>query len=173
MSSAPYLAHRTLRHLSYDEENKFPVAAPVFRSQFNMDDALCGAETLEEAKELKLQLIEILKSAGMGLHKICGNHSELSQCLNEIYDFSRPNETKTLGVSWDPIKHTFSFKVDVTPRDLYKKRGVLSTIARLLDPLGLVGPVVSKAKMFMQKLWRLSIVMTLHSSELQLFIFKT
>ncbi|GFV23185.1 uncharacterized protein TNCV_3044331 [Trichonephila clavipes] len=37
----------------------------------------------------------------MELHKICGNHSELSQCLNEIYDFSRPNETKTLGVSWD------------------------------------------------------------------------
>ncbi|GFU58038.1 uncharacterized protein TNCV_4846811 [Trichonephila clavipes] len=52
-------------------------------------------------------------------------------------------------------KDTFSFKVDVIPRDSYTKR--LSTIARLFDPLGLVGPVVSKAKMFMQKLWRLSI----------------
>ncbi|GFV49614.1 integrase catalytic domain-containing protein [Trichonephila clavipes] len=47
--------------------------------------------------------------------------------------------------------------VDVIPRDSYTKRSVLSTIARLFDPLGLVGPVVSKAKMFMQKLWRLSI----------------
>ncbi|GFU04008.1 integrase catalytic domain-containing protein [Trichonephila clavipes] len=54
-------------------------------------------------------------------------------------------------------KDTFSFKVDVIPRDSYTKRSVLSTIARLFDPLGLVGPVVSKAKMFMQKLWRLSI----------------
>ncbi|GFX46290.1 uncharacterized protein TNCV_1372321 [Trichonephila clavipes] len=120
-----------------------------------MDDALCGAETLEEAKELQCQLIAILKNAGMELHKICGNHSELSQYLNEIYDFSRPNETKTLGVSWDPVKDTFSFKFDVIPRDSYTKRSILSTIARLFDPLGLVGPVVSKAKMFMQKLWRL------------------
>ncbi|GFS69599.1 uncharacterized protein TNCV_1429221 [Trichonephila clavipes] len=89
-----------------------------------MDDALCGAETLEEAKELQCQLIAILKSAGMELYKICGNHSELSQCLNEIYDFSRPNETKTLGVSWDPVKDTFSFKVDMIPKDLYTKRSV-------------------------------------------------
>ncbi|GFT52519.1 uncharacterized protein TNCV_14831 [Trichonephila clavipes] len=157
MTSAPYLAQRTLRQLSYDEENKFPVAAPVLRSQFYMEDALCGAETLEEAKEVQRQLIAILKSAGMELHKICRNHSELSQCLNEIYDFSRPNETKTLGVSWNPVNDTFSFKVDVIPRDSYTKRSVLSTIVRLFDPLGIVGPAVSKAKMFMQKLWRLSI----------------
>ncbi|GFW14766.1 hypothetical protein TNCV_1562291 [Trichonephila clavipes] len=44
-----------------------------------MGDAVCVAETLEEAKELQRQLIEILKSAGMELHKICRNHSELSQ----------------------------------------------------------------------------------------------
>ncbi|GFW54190.1 uncharacterized protein TNCV_4372641 [Trichonephila clavipes] len=70
--------------------------------------------------------------------------------------FPRPNETKILGVSRDPVKDTFSFKVDVIPRDSYTKRSILSTIARLFDPLGLVGPVVS-TKMFMQKLWRLSI----------------
>ncbi|GFV64387.1 uncharacterized protein TNCV_2503051 [Trichonephila clavipes] len=69
----------------------------------------------------------------------------------------RPNEARTLGVSWDPVRDTFSFKVDVIPSDSYTKRSVLSTIARLFDPLGLVGPVVSKTKMFMQKLWRLSI----------------
>ncbi|GFT02699.1 uncharacterized protein TNCV_829651 [Trichonephila clavipes] len=94
MTSAPYLAQRTLRQLSYDEENKFPVAAPVLRSQFYMDDA----ETLEEARELQRQLIAILRSAGMGLHKICGNHSELSQCLNEIYDFSRPKHWVCPGI---------------------------------------------------------------------------
>ncbi|GFX24197.1 uncharacterized protein TNCV_3869591 [Trichonephila clavipes] len=104
MTSAPYLAQRTLKQLSYDEENKLPVAAPVLRSNFYMDDALCGAETLEEAKQLQHQLTAILKSAGMELHKIYGNHSELSQCINGIYDFSRPNET----TSWDPVRDTFS-----------------------------------------------------------------
>ncbi|GFW81455.1 uncharacterized protein TNCV_378031 [Trichonephila clavipes] len=121
-----------------------------------MDDALCGAETLEEAKELQRQLIAILKSAGMELQIISGNHSEFSQCLNEIYnslDQMRPKHRCVRG----PVKYIFSFKVDVKPSYPYKKRIVLSTIATLFDPLGLVGAVVSKAKMFMQKLWRLSI----------------
>ncbi|GFS85409.1 uncharacterized protein TNCV_2803241 [Trichonephila clavipes] len=78
MTSAPYLAQRTLKQLSYDEENKFPAAAPVLQSNFYMDNGLCGAETLEEAKELQHQLIAILKSAGMELHKMCGKHFELS-----------------------------------------------------------------------------------------------
>ncbi|GFW85348.1 uncharacterized protein TNCV_3250851 [Trichonephila clavipes] len=33
----------------------------------------------------------------------------------------------------------------------------LSTIARIYDPLGLLGPVVAKAKIFLQKLWMLKI----------------
>ncbi|GFU77349.1 RNA-directed DNA polymerase from mobile element jockey [Trichonephila clavipes] len=38
------------------------IPAQVLRSKFYMDDTLCGAETLEEAKELQRQLIAILKS---------------------------------------------------------------------------------------------------------------
>ncbi|GFW06848.1 DUF1758 domain-containing protein [Trichonephila clavipes] len=37
------------------------------------------------------------------------------------------------------------------------KRCVLSTIARLFDLLGLLGPVVARAKIFMQSLWSLKI----------------
>ncbi|GFS67819.1 integrase catalytic domain-containing protein [Trichonephila clavipes] len=36
----------------------------------------------------------------------------------------------------------------------------LSTIARIYDPLGLLGPVVVKAKIFLQKLWMLKIDLT-------------
>ncbi|GFV45661.1 uncharacterized protein TNCV_2739371 [Trichonephila clavipes] len=57
------------------------------------------------------------------------------QCdINIQSIFSRQNETKTSGVSWDPVKDPFSFTVDVIPRDSYTKRSVLSTIARLFDP---------------------------------------
>ncbi|GFY20926.1 uncharacterized protein TNCV_3989701 [Trichonephila clavipes] len=144
-------------------KNKFLVVAPVLRSQFYMDDALCGAETLEEAKVQQHQLIAILKSAGMELHKICGNHSELSQCLNEIYNFSTPNETKTLGVSWGPVKDTFSFKVDVKPSYLYTKRSVLTTSARLFDPLRLVGPMVSKPRCLCKSFGDLILTGKIHS----------
>ncbi|GFW71062.1 integrase catalytic domain-containing protein [Trichonephila clavipes] len=61
------------------------------------------------------------------------------------------NETKTLGEAWDPVRTPFPL-VNVIPRDSYTKRSVLSTIARLFDTLGLVGPVVPKAKLFILEL---------------------
>ncbi|GFT90073.1 integrase catalytic domain-containing protein, partial [Trichonephila clavipes] len=46
-------------------------------------------------------------------------------------------------------------KIDL--HELNTKRDVLSTIASIYDPLGLLGPVVAKAKFFLQKLWMLKI----------------
>ena len=34
---------------------------------------------------------------------------------------------------------------------------MLSRIAQLFDPLGLLGPVILKAKLFLQALWKLDI----------------
>ncbi|GFU48269.1 uncharacterized protein TNCV_4626851 [Trichonephila clavipes] len=69
MVSAPFLATRTLLQLSRDEEKNFPLAAPVLRENFYMDDVLCGAASLMESKALKNQLSGILKKGGMELHK--------------------------------------------------------------------------------------------------------
>ena len=45
------------------------------------------------------------------------------------------------------------FKLNAPETISYKKRDVLSVIAKIFDPLGLIGPVVTKAKSFMQRLW--------------------
>ncbi|GFQ72845.1 DUF5641 domain-containing protein [Trichonephila clavata] len=37
------------------------------------------------------------------------------------------------------------------------KKSVISTIARIFDPLGLIGPVISRAKIFLQSLWQLKL----------------
>ncbi|GFY02109.1 uncharacterized protein TNCV_5099701 [Trichonephila clavipes] len=125
--SAPYLAQRTLTQLSMDEEANFPIAASVLRNNLYMDDVLCGAATLEEAIVLRQQLKGILKSAGMELHKLCANHEKLSPDPEQNYNFATLTETKTR---------------------------VLSTIAKIFDPVGLMAPVISKAKIFLQRLWR-------------------
>ncbi|GFV93171.1 uncharacterized protein TNCV_573101 [Trichonephila clavipes] len=125
--SAPYLAQRTLTQLSMDEEANFLIAASVLRNNY-MDDVLCRAATLEEAIVLRQQLKGILKSAGM--------------------------KTKTLGVSWKPNLDCFLIKVKVCLDSSYTKRDVLSTIAKIFDPVGLMAPVISKAKIFLQRLWR-------------------
>ncbi|GFW93044.1 integrase catalytic domain-containing protein [Trichonephila clavipes] len=128
--SAPYLATRTLKQLAMDEANNFPLAAPVLLSDCYMDDILSGSESIEEVIGLQHQLIEMFKTAGMHLHKWCGNLPEITSNLQEI-EQQRPTSFTT--------------------------RMVLSTIARIFDPLGLLGPIITWAKIFMQRLWLLEL----------------
>ncbi|GFX91157.1 uncharacterized protein TNCV_1245721 [Trichonephila clavipes] len=79
-----------------DEEKNFPLAAPVLRENFYMDDVLCGAASLMEAKALKNQLSGILKKGGMELHKWGSSHPELASNILGDYEFENPIETKTL-----------------------------------------------------------------------------
>ncbi|GFX09226.1 integrase catalytic domain-containing protein [Trichonephila clavipes] len=37
------------------------------------------------------------------------------------------------------------------------KKSVISTIARIFDPLGLIGPVITRAKILLQSLWQLKL----------------
>ncbi|GFW10390.1 integrase catalytic domain-containing protein [Trichonephila clavipes] len=60
---------------------------------------------------------------------------------------------KTLGMLWDCSGDSFTYKVTTSTDCNYTKRDVLSQIARIYDPLGLLGLVIAKAKIFMQQLW--------------------
>ncbi|GFU62399.1 integrase catalytic domain-containing protein [Trichonephila clavipes] len=93
-ASAPFLAMRTLKQISIDEGENFPLAASVLCDDFYMDDVLSGANSLEVAKTLQHQLIDILQTAQMSLHKWCGNASELIPTTEKEYDFASPEEIK-------------------------------------------------------------------------------
>ncbi|GFU01353.1 uncharacterized protein TNCV_3538571 [Trichonephila clavipes] len=90
----------------------------------------------------------------MELHKLCANHEKLSPDPEQNYNFATLTETKTLGVSWKPNLDCFLIKVKVCFDSSYTKRDVSSTIAKIFDPVGLIAPVISKAKIFLQRLWR-------------------
>ncbi|GBN63698.1 hypothetical protein AVEN_180264-1 [Araneus ventricosus] len=156
-TSAPYLATRVLHQLVKDEGQCFPLAATVLDSEFYMDDVLTGGDSLEEVRELQIQLIHLVARAGIELHKWRTNASNLRSNISEEkeYSFSYSSETKTLGILWDHLTDCFSFKVLPSPQNT--KRAVLSNIARIFDPLGLLGPVVTVAKIFLQRLWKLEI----------------
>ncbi|GFV38254.1 integrase catalytic domain-containing protein [Trichonephila clavipes] len=94
---------------------------------------------------------------GMKLRKWGTSHPELASNIIGDYEFENPIETKTLGVSWISQEDCLIFKIAVKLKDSYTKRCILSTIATLFDPLGLLGPVVARAKIFMQSLWGLKI----------------
>ncbi|XP_055951495.1 uncharacterized protein LOC129987553 [Argiope bruennichi] len=157
---APYLATRVLKQICCDEQNNYPLAAAAGKD-FYVDDILSGTEDLSSAIELQNQLIQLLKSAGMELHKWSSNNPVLLQNVpttDREYNFDNPNSAtlKTLGLQFNPEKDTFSFSVQKIVRPA-TKRTMLSDISRLFDPLGFLGPLIITAKMFLQKLWILRI----------------
>ncbi|GFQ77683.1 integrase catalytic domain-containing protein [Trichonephila clavata] len=95
----------------------------------------------------------------MNLHKWCTNVPQFNE--QGIFPFDRNSEqintVKTLGLLWNSFSDTFTYKVSVRKTLRFTKRDVLSQIARIYDPLGLLGPVISKAKIFMQQLWLLKL----------------
>lgn len=63
---------------------------------------------------------------------------------------------KSLGLLWDPNKDVFYFHIkEVKPYDNLSKRTILSRIAGLYDPMGWITPVIVRAKILMQSLWKL------------------
>ncbi|GBN90505.1 hypothetical protein AVEN_67660-1 [Araneus ventricosus] len=152
---APFLATRALKALAEEEQSEFPQAAATLLTDVYVDDILSGSNNLEETKALQNQLIQLLKKGGMELHKRVSNHPELlydNKNLDYVFP-SDSNSVKTLGMQWRPTSDIFTFQVTVKLKDNFSKREVLSNIARLFDPFGLIGPVITSAKIFLQRLW--------------------
>jgi hypothetical protein len=66
--------------------------------------------------------------------------------------------TKTLGLLWDSKNDLL--KYDAKPIDQKSrvtKSSILSIIAQIFDPLGIIGAVIARAKIILQKLWSLKI----------------
>ncbi|GFW13380.1 integrase catalytic domain-containing protein [Trichonephila clavipes] len=155
-TSAPFLAIRTLKQLAMDEASRFPLASKVALQDVYIDDVVSGAQNLDTAFQLQCQLQNMLETCVMKLHKFNSNSKELlNSSSDQEHSFSTNAESaiKTFGVSWKPTGDYFMFKVSIPSMTSYTKRDVLSVIARLYEPLGLIGPDISKAKIFLQKLW--------------------
>lgn len=78
---------------------------------------------------------------------------EVSLPLN----FELDNTVKTLGVHWNPATDDFKYVVKLNTRDTVTKRHLVSEIAKILDPVGWLAPVVVTAKILHQKLWLLGL----------------
>ncbi|GFX63762.1 integrase catalytic domain-containing protein [Trichonephila clavipes] len=133
-------------------------------SDVYIDDLLTGADDLESGRKLQVQLVSMLKDAGMELHKWSASNPLLlsdSLCLVKDLSYSSTTETKTFGLLWKPHPDSFAFKISPMTSNcdnlIVTKKSVISTIARIFDPLGLIGPVITRAKILLQSLWQLKL----------------
>ncbi|XP_063915672.1 uncharacterized protein LOC135131754 [Zophobas morio] len=159
MACAPYLAMRCLRQLAVETADSYPHASRVILEDFYMDDLLTGTNDETEAITLRDNLINILGSGGFEITKWASNNDALlPQCHSDNTALVRLDEnmqTKTLGLSWDCANDNLKYDFKLQHPIKITKRSVLSTIATVYDPIGILGPVLVSAKLILQKLWQL------------------
>jgi hypothetical protein len=105
LNCAPFLAIRCLQQLAEEEKDKYPAAYPALLNDFFMDDALTGANSIEETNQIREQLTRLLASGGFELRKFAANHDQLLPDLNNadshLINFDKNGDTKILGLWWN------------------------------------------------------------------------
>lgn len=168
LTSSPFLAVRCLKQLALDFETNYPKATNIIKRDFYVDDLISGASSWEEAVEISREVSTILKSAGFELRKFCSNDESFlremgdGNSFDEVLDLGEGERTKTLGLFWNYRQDTFTYKIGASSRedDLdsgVTKRKILSEIAQIFDPLGLLSASIIIPKVILQKLWLLKL----------------
>ncbi|ENN81897.1 hypothetical protein YQE_01721, partial [Dendroctonus ponderosae] len=132
MSCASFLAIKALRQVAIDIKDQYPTVSNTILSHFYVDDLLPGSSLVEEANQTIKDLTRILQSYGFNLGKFVSSNP---QVLDNIHD---DKTIKTLGLTWNSHLDTFQYTFHITPHTRVTKRTILSTAAKIFDPLGLV-----------------------------------
>ena len=157
-SCANFALHRTAEDNKADFDSE--TIETVYR-HFYMDDALKSVESEDKAIRLANQLRELMSRGGFNLTKWLSNSRKVIESLPEdsrasqvkSLDFDKLPVERVLGVQWNVELDQFGFKITIKPRPA-TRRGNLSMVSSVYDPLGFCAPFVLKAKLILQDLCR-------------------
>ncbi|XP_071139321.1 uncharacterized protein [Mytilus edulis] len=160
-SPSPAIASYGLRKTAMEGENEFGSDMLDFVTRdFYVDDGLTSKPSSAEAIDLMKRTKSALKSIGnIRLHKISSNVEEVMHSFDNedlaksLKDLDLSSDIlpiqHSLGMNWDLETDTFMYYID---RDVkpYTRRGLLSTINSIFDPLGYLAPVTIKGKLLLR-----------------------
>lgn len=128
-----------------------PEANKLILRDFYIDDLVTGTKSVATTK----QLMNDPSLYGFPLSKDIMKNLKKSSTPHFIWD---NKFTKTLKLLWDTQKDTFQLTINCNMKeDRVTKRAILSIISQTSVPLGLLGSVVIKVKIILQKLWQLKL----------------
>lgn len=166
-TSSPGCANLAFRTAADDGVNEFGVEAASFiKENFYVDDGLKSVSTACEAIELIKNSTEMCMKGGFRLHKFTSNSKEVVEStpvesrakeikeLDLNHDLLPPE--RVLGIEWNIENDAFKFRITLKDKPL-TRRGILSTVSSIYDPLGFAAPFLLRGKRILQLLCRESI----------------
>ena len=162
ITSSPSCANYSLRRTATDNKSKYGgQAAQVLHRNFYVDDMLKSFADEDSAISIVSNIRGMCQDGGFHLTKFHSNsravlesipQEERSKSLKDL-DISIdpiPNE-RALGMQWCPERDVFTFTVNFKEKPL-TRRGVLSTVSSMYDPLGLISPFLLEGKKLLQEI---------------------
>ncbi|XP_026686181.1 uncharacterized protein LOC103518638 isoform X2 [Diaphorina citri] len=157
MRCSPFLAQRTVQQLVSDEIANYPCASGITNFLY-MDDCVASFPTETEVVLFYQDVVKLFHSGGFTFAKWISNSNQVmdiipeSERLTKLVSFDNENNVvKILGMCWNASNDFLYFKISETDKPC-TKRGILSTVLSIYDPLGLLGPLVLWVKLLIREL---------------------
>lgn len=163
-TSSPSCANFALRKCAEDNKEQFShESGDKVLHCFYVDDCLVSLAAEDEAMSVHHELVSICAKGGFQLTKWISNRRTVLALMSEeqkakdvkdldLHQDLLPVE-RVLGVHWCIQSDTFKFNIMIQDRPL-TRRGILSTVSSIYDPLGILSSVVLSAKKILQDLCR-------------------
>ena len=165
--SSPCCATFTLLKTADDNQNDYSEEVTnIIRQNFYVDDCLKAVNSTDQALFLYHQLSELCAKGGFHLNKWISNDRMV---LSAIPERDRAKEVRTLdlskeelpmeralGVQWDVERDQFTFSIAIKSHQT-TRRGMLSIVCSMYDPLGFLAPITLVAKQTLQSLCKLKL----------------
>ena len=160
--SSPACAMYALNMIADKYEQKHGRGAADFvKRNFYVDDGVTSVEDAETATQLAQDTIKLCAEGGFKLHKFVSNEPSVIEALppdasrhDPSVEVARQHSSQfeqALGIQWDTVRDTLNFRITVPDRPM-TRRGILSSVSSLYDPLGLLSPVLLEGKNIIKQL---------------------
>lgn len=159
---SPAVATFGLRKTALEGEEKHgeEVKDFVYRN-FYVDDGLASLPTDEEAINLIISAQNVLATSNLRLHKVVSNSVRVMEAFSTedrakaLRDLDLRRDIlpaqRSLGVYWNLENDVLTFHISL-PDKPFTRRGVLSVINSVYDPLGMAAPAVLEGRKLLQHL---------------------
>ena len=141
--------------MKFHLKNENSLVAKKILENLYVDNVTMGSESVNEAYQIFVESTNIFRKASMNLREWVSNSQEFLDCL--------PDDQKVMGcviglfgMLWNRIEDYIQIAdVNIPSSNVtITKREVLSFVAKIYDPLGLITPVSFHGRVFLQSLWK-------------------
>nr|XP_054596974.1 uncharacterized protein LOC129163443 [Nothobranchius furzeri] len=161
-SPSPAVATFGLRRAAQQGEEKYGEDVRQFVDRdFYVDDALKSVPTEEDAIDLLKRTQDMLAESNLRLLKMASNKVKVMDAFpvkdraKDLQDLDLSEDDlpdqRSLGVKWNIMSDEFTFHIPQTDKP-YTRRGVLSTVNGVFDPLGFLSPVIIQGRLLLREL---------------------